>query len=168
MFVASARKGSLFGLSFRSTSWFYGFEMLSGRGRSIRMAATSGVLVALLAGTFFGNDDSFPFGPFRMFSVANKTSGLIRAPALEGVTTKGRHVDIGFARFGLRRAEIEGQLERFISDPADLALLVEAYETQNPDGPVLSELHLVEEVHRLERGRPVEASETTLAKWTRS
>jgi hypothetical protein len=143
-------------------------NMLSGRGRSIRMVATGGVLVALFAGTFFGNDDSFPFGPFRMYSVANKTSGLIRATELEGVTTAGRHLDIGFARFGLRRAEVEGQLERFIGEPADLELLVEAYETRNPDGPVLSELHLVEEVHRLERGRPVETTETRLATWTRS
>jgi hypothetical protein len=141
-------------------------NMLSGLGRSIRMAATGAVLVALLAGTFFGNDDSFPFGPFRMYSVANKTSGLIRATQLEGVTSNGGHLDIGFARFGLRRAEVEGQLERFIGDPAELELLVEAYEKRNPDGPALRGLHLVEEVHRLHRGRPVETTETTLATWS--
>ncbi len=142
--------------------------MLSGRGRSIRLAATGGILIALLAGTFFGNDDSFPFGPFRMYSVANKTSGRITATQLEGVIGDGDRIDLQFANFGLRRAEVEGQLQRFLDDPAQLELLVEAYRNKNPGDPELRELYLVQESHQLEGGRPVETVETTLATWTGS
>jgi hypothetical protein len=142
-----------------------GETVLSARGRTLRMIAVGAILAALLTGTFFGNDDSFPFGPFRMYSVANRTSGNITATQLEGLTEGGVRVDIDFARFGLRRAEVEGQLDSFVADPDRLGLLVEAYENRNPDGPELAELYLVQEVHQLERGRPVETTETTLATW---
>jgi hypothetical protein len=139
--------------------------MLSGRGRAIRLVGTAAILTALLAGTFLGDDDSFPFGPFRMYSVTNRTSGRVEAAHLEGVTVGGRRDEIDFASFGMRRAEIEGQEERFVNDPEQLQLLVEAYENKNHDGPELVELHLVQEVHQLERGRPVESTEKTIASW---
>jgi hypothetical protein len=132
------------------------------------MVGVTAVLTALLAGTFFGDDDSFPFGPFRMYSVTNRTSGLVEVAHLEGVTVGDRRREIDFASFGMRGAEIEGQTERFVNDPGQLQLLVEAYETKNPEGPQLVELHLVQEVHQLERGRPVETTEKTLASWPSS
>ena len=132
------------------------------------MVATVAVLVALFAGTFWGNDDSFPFGPFRMYSVANRTSGIITATRLDGVIGGGEREAIDFGRFGLRRAEVEGRVDWLLQDPQRLELLAEAFERMNPDGPHLTKLYLVEEAHQLERGRPVESSRTTLATWTRS
>jgi hypothetical protein len=141
---------------------------LSKRGRAVRLVATTAVLVALLAGTFWGDDDSFPFGPFRMYSVANKTSGRITATRLDGVIGDGPRKEIDFGRFGLRRAEVEGRVDWLLRDPDRLELLAEAFENMDPDGPELTKLYLVEEVHQLEGGRPVDSSEETLAVWTRT
>ena len=45
-------------------------ETLSTRGRAVRVAATAVAALLLLLGTVWGQDDDFPFGPFRMYSTA--------------------------------------------------------------------------------------------------
>jgi hypothetical protein len=134
----------------------------------VRGVVTLAVLCALLLGTFWGNDDSFPFGPFRMYSVANRASGKVTATQLEGVLEGGVREQIDFTDFGLRRAEVEGQIDRFESDPGQLRLLVDAYESRNPEAPQLLELYLVQEVHQLRGGSPESVSQETLASWSRT
>jgi hypothetical protein len=141
---------------------------VTARGKYVRLAATAAVLIALLAGTFFGDDDAFPFGPFRMYSIANRTSGQVRTIRLEGRVAGGSRHEFDFGRFGMRRAEVEGQVDRLLAKPERMELLVEAYHNANPESPPLMKLYLVEEAHRLHRGRPAEVSQRTMLTWQRT
>ena len=142
--------------------------MLSPSGRLIRGLATLAVLGAVMVGTLWGDDDSFPFGPFRMYSIANRTSGQITSAFVEGVRAGGEEIRMDPSVLGLRRAEIEGQLPRFVAHPEDLRYILEAYRQKNPDAPKLIELRLMQEVNTLREGHTVATSERTLAVWPRS
>jgi hypothetical protein len=133
----------------------------------VRGVATVLVLVALLAGTAWGEDDHFPFGPFRMFSRTTKSTGRVTASRIEAVTADGTIVTIGHDRFGLRRAEVEGQLPRFRRDPALLRHLADAYDEFNPDGVELVELRVVNDISRLTDGRVTSRETRVVATWAR-
>jgi hypothetical protein len=138
-------------------------------GRRARVVATVVVLVLLLAGTIWGQDDHFPLGPFRMYSISNRSDGRVTSLQLQGRLGDGPREEIGFADFGLRRAEVQGQVARFYLGEWDrlLAHLAESYRRFHPRGPELRELHLVYEVHSLRGGRPVDYNQRTLASWSR-
>ena len=143
--------------------------MVSSTGRRLRMLATTVVLVMLLAGTFWGQDDHFPFGPFRMYSIRNKLDGKIRGAVMEVVDAEGRAtaVEIRSDEVGLRRAEIEGQLDRFERDPSLLRHLVHAYEELHP-GQHVAVLRLYHETTRLANGRPAgPVTRALVAEWIR-
>jgi hypothetical protein len=133
------------------------------------MLATAAVLVMLVAGTFWGQDDHFPFGPFRMYSIRNELDGQIRGAVMEVVDAEGRAaaVEIRSDEVGLRRAEIEGQMNRFERDPRLLRHVVHAYEELHPSERV-TVLRLYYETTRLANGRPVgPATRTLVAEWRR-
>ena len=146
--------------------------MLNRSGRWIRGLVTLAVLIALLAGTVWGDDDAFPFGPFRMYSITNKASGEVASTYVEVRARKRERVRLDPAVLesvlGLRRAEIEGQLPRFVEDPEELGYIVEAYERTNPEGPALVELRLMQDVSTLRDGRVVDTAKRTLVVWHRS
>ena len=131
------------------------------------MAATIILLVVVVAGTFWGSDDHFPFGPFRMYSVANKTDGAIRVPALEATTTSGLRMEMDFEETGLRRAEVEGQIDRLLGDPSLLRHLATSYERLHEDADPLMELRLLEEINYLRDGEPYRTERRVLATWRR-
>ena len=141
--------------------------MLTSRQRVVRLTGVALVMVGLLAGTFWGNDEHFPLGPFRMYSVTNSLDGEIRAIYLEGVSASGETFRLDFGDLGLRRAEVEGQLER---DPPAvvLPLLASSFDRRNPGLGPLSELRLVEEVHQMREGRVVSTVANTLGEWEAS
>lgn len=132
------------------------------------MGAILALLVAVVAGTFWGHDDHFPFGPFRMYSVANKTDGEIRVPALEVTTQSGKTMEMDFEVMGLRRAEIEGQIDRFLVDPALLRHLVTSYERLHDTAERIVELRLIERVNYLRDGRTIRTDDHLLVSWSRS
>ena len=92
--------------------------VLSATGRRVRTAVSLVVLALVLAGTFVGQDDDFPFGPFRMYATRDDPDGQVVSTRVEAVDTGGtlRVVDEGST--GLKRAEVEGQVRRFLADPA--------------------------------------------------
>lgn len=138
--------------------------MLTRAQRHLRLTATALVGFGLLAGTFFGNDDNFPFGPFRMYSTS--TRDQIAVLVFEGVTVDGQRIDIPSARFGLRRAELDGQRRLLEEDPTLMAHIAESYERFNPDGPHLQALAMVQEIHLLDdSGRPVTSEREVVAVW---
>lgn len=141
---------------------------LNATSRRIRMAAILVLLVVVVAGTFWGSDDHFPFGPFRMYSVANKTDGEIRVPALEVTTESGKRMELDFEVMGLRRAEIEGQVDRFLTDPTLLRHLVTSYERLHDSAERLVELRLIERVNYLRDGRTYRTDDHVLVSWSRS
>ena len=142
--------------------------MLSSAGRRLRMLATAVVLAMLVAGTFWGQDDHFPFGPFRMYSIRNKPDGKVRGAVMEVVGAEGRAagVEIRSDEVGLRRAEIEGQLDRFERDPSLLRHLVHAYEELHPSEHI-AVLRLYYETTRLANGRVGPVTRTLVAEWRR-
>lgn len=142
--------------------------MLTVTGRRLRLAATAVVLGLLLAGTVFGQDDAFPFGPFRMYATRDDPDGLVVSTRVEAVDATGRLVVVPDTATGLRRAEIEGQVGRFRSDPRLLGELSRSHDALHPDEPAYAEVRVVERRYRLHDSRPTgEQTETLVAQWHR-
>jgi hypothetical protein len=137
-------------------------------GRRVRLVLTFAVGALLVAGTFYGHDDWFPVGPFRMYATASKTTGRVAVPELAGVTEDGEVVEVRAGELGLRRAELEGRMPRLKSEPELLAELVEVYEQRWPDAPRLVELRIDMHARRVV-DREVQPGEdvTTVARWVR-
>jgi branched-subunit amino acid aminotransferase/4-amino-4-deoxychorismate lyase len=104
-------------------------------GRRVRIAITLAVGVLLVWGALWGQDDAFPFGPFRMYSTADKLNAPVSDTRFEIVDATGATVPLTEVNTGIRRAEIEGQLGRFKADPTLLRVIADAYETRNPSAP---------------------------------
>ena len=142
--------------------------LLSHRGRAIRAAATLAVLIPLLLGTFVGEDDAFPFGPFKMYAGTAHLDDPVPTMQFEGVTESGKTIDLKSVQFGLRPAEIEGQLDRVRTEHSLLAAIVRAYEERNPKAEKLAIFRVMHGVYQMKDGRPVDYREETLAEWRRS
>jgi hypothetical protein len=123
-------------------------------GRWIRVVITGVAAVLLLAGTFRGQDDDFPFGPFRMYSTAPGSDRAATDSRVEGVDVAGRVVELTETNSGIRRAEIEGQQAAYVADPARLREVADAYAERNPGAPALREVRLVVRSHGVKHSRP--------------
>ncbi|SHG88189.1 hypothetical protein SAMN05444351_3542 [Geodermatophilus nigrescens] len=117
---------------------------LSPAGRRARLAASLVVLALLLAGTVWGTDAHFPFGPFKMYSTRASNDAPVVSTRVVGLTGDGREVRLSGGEVGLRRAEFEGQLPRLVNDPALLVLLADTYAEHHPGGPELVEVQVVQ------------------------
>jgi hypothetical protein len=129
-------------------------ETLTTRGRAIRLAATVLGLALLLAGTVWGTDDDFPFGPFRMYSTSDPPDADAPDTRVEGVDRTGAVVPLGQDATGIRRAEIEGQQSRYAADPARLRRIADAYADRHPSAPALVEVRIVIRWYDIQGGRP--------------
>jgi hypothetical protein len=127
---------------------------LSGRARTARLVATALGLVLLLAGTVAGTDDDFPFGPFRMFATTDHWNAPITVARAEVVDAAGHVTELTEDNSGIRRAELEGQLDRFRADPARLAGLAAAYRAHNPSASPPAEVRVLLRHHELRRRGP--------------
>ncbi|WP_328461392.1 hypothetical protein OHA21_32405 [Actinoplanes sp. NBC_00393] len=141
---------------------------LTTTGRRVRVLATIAVFTLLLAGTFFGQDDHFPFGPFRMYSTSPDPNGDAKDTRVEGVDETGRTVVINEANSGIRRAEIEGQQADYQADPSRLSRIAEAYAEHTPNAPALREVRIVIRWHGIEDARPTGTHrDEIIADWIR-
>ena len=141
---------------------------LTVRGRRIRVAATLIAGVLLLAGTLWGTDDDFPFGPFRMYSTAPDPNGAAKDTRVEGVLPDGRVVPITEGNSGIRRAEIEGQQAAYEAQPARLSEVADAYAAHSPGAPALRTVRIVVRWHGIEHARPTgDSRDEVVAEWTR-
>ncbi|WP_205751832.1 hypothetical protein [Cryptosporangium phraense] len=111
-------------------------------------------LLLLILGTLFGQDDDFPFAPFRMYSTTDRLDAPVKSLRVEAVTVDGERIVLSDSDTGLRRAEIEGQQERIADDPALLDAVASAYHTRHPDRPRLREVDVVVRLIQLKDGRP--------------
>ena len=135
-------------------------------GRRARHVAALVVGVLLLAGSLVGTDHHFPLGPFRMFAYSSRPTGAIRTAALVGVVD-GQRFAIRPEEVGLRRAELEGQYDRFREDLRLLEALANVYEEER--GIRLDALRLVQRVRRLvDRERVGESTAELFAVWRRA
>lgn len=141
-------------------------DRLSTRGRNTRVAVSLVVGTLLVVGTFWGSDDSFPFGPFRMYAMANKPDGAVFSTRMEAIDVTGRRFKLNDDASGLRRAELEGQLTRFQESPELLAELAGAYEQRHPDAPPVARVEIYRRSYHLEDGQPTgEHVDRLLARW---
>lgn len=124
-------------------------DRLSTRGRVLRLAATGLAAGLLLAGTLWGEDDHFPFGPFRMYSTAADPDAPVQDTRVEAVDHRGRVVLLTPENTGIRRAEFEGQLGRIREHPQLLATVLEAYQRRNPDARPPQEVRVVVRWHEV-------------------
>lgn len=141
--------------------------MLSTAGRRARAAVTAVVALLVLAGTFVGQDDDFPFGPFRMYSTRDDPNGTVLSTRVEAVDRTGRVRVVDERSTGLKRAEVEGQVGRFRADPELLGALAEAHRRLRPDEPPLVEVRVVEQRYALRDSRPTgDTTERVVVRWT--
>lgn len=139
---------------------------LTTRGRRLRVLVTVVGAVVLLWGTFWGTDDDFPFGPFKMYSHANSPDGFVSSNRLEAVDATGRRLKLTDSATGLRRAEIEGQIPRFLDDPELLASVADAYADRHPDAPALARIEIIRRRYQLEDHEPTgDVAETVVVSW---
>lgn len=131
--------------------------------------ATTVVLVSLtMAGTLWGLDDDFPFGPFRMYSSARDLDAAVNDTWPWAVDETGQEVRLTDGRIGMRRAEIEGQLGRFRNEPERMELLAVAYEERHPDAPLVVEVQIRTRQIEMRAGSPTgEESVLVRAEWER-
>ncbi len=143
-------------------------DALTVAGRRGRAAATLLVGALLLGGTLFGQDDDFPFGPFRMYSTRDDPDGQVRSTRVEAVDSSGRVLVVPDRATGLRRAEVEGQVDRFVADPSLLAEVSRAHDRLHPDEPSYEVVRVVVSLTQLRDSRPVgEPVDEVLVSWSR-
>jgi hypothetical protein len=121
--------------------------------RRTRLAAAVAVLAVILAGTVWGDDDSFPFGPFRMYSTRADPNAPVVSTRVVGLTAAGEEVRLSGGQVGLRRAEFEGQLPRIEENPELLGLLADSFAEKNPDAEELVEVQVVQRHFELSSGQ---------------
>lgn len=142
--------------------------MLTSAGRRARITVTLLLVLLTLAGTFVGSDDDFPFAPFRMYATRDDPDGTVLSTRVEAVDATGRVRVVDERSTGLRRAEVEGQIARFVADPELLAALSRAHDRLRPDEPPYDEVRVVEQVYRLRDSRPTGSSaERVVVRWRR-
>jgi len=140
---------------------------LSAPGKAVRLLVTAVCGVLLLAGTALGNDDEFPFGPFRMYSTARAVDGVADSTRMEAVDADGRRFKLRDRLVGLRRAEIEGQMRRFREDPTRLGAVATAYRNRNPDAPPLVRIEIIVRRYTVRGGAPTgDHVDTVEVVWT--
>jgi len=142
-------------------------DTLTKRGKTIRVAVAAVGLALLLASTLWGQDDDFPFGPFRMYSTAPDPNADAPDTRVEGVDTSGHTVQLTEANSGLRRAEIEGQQQAYVADPSRLRQVALAYAGKTPSALPLKEVRIVIHWVDIEHSRPLGTShDQVIARWT--
>jgi hypothetical protein len=129
-------------------------DRLSRRGLGVRVLATLLGAALLLGGTLWGSDDDFPFGPFSMFAGVNRLDDPAPDTRVEAVAADGTHLLLTERNTGIRRAEIEGEMDRMAADPALLGAVVRAYQERNPAAPPILSATVVIRWHELKGGEP--------------
>jgi hypothetical protein len=127
---------------------------LGRRGKAVRFAVTVVCGALVVAGTLVGQDDAFPFGPFRMYSTTDDISAPVASTRLEAIDASGARFRLSDGMTGMRRAEIEGQLGRFRGNPALLGALAQAYDDRNPGRPALARVEIIVRHFDLDAGKP--------------
>jgi hypothetical protein len=124
--------------------------VLQARPRRFRLTAVAATLTLVLAGSLWGGDTDFPFGPFRMYSTRDDPNGVVSELRVQVVIRSGAVVDVTNASGAPRRAELEGRIAEITSHPSILVKLVPLYTRHVA---AAAQLRLVWEHHQLEGGR---------------
>jgi hypothetical protein len=145
-----------------------GTAALPAWGRRVRVVATVLALAGTLAGTLVGTDDSFPFGPFRMYSTSTDPNRWVVVVKLQARTEDGRWHRAGLdpSSIGVNRAEVEGQIQRFREHPELLRSFARTHRRLRPDLPRWTGVRLIEQRLHLRNRHYVGDTERVTAEWT--
>jgi hypothetical protein len=138
-------------------------------GRSWRVALLLTLTGLFLAGSLRGNDISWPFGPWRMFSTSQAPTGAVVAMAIQAETADGQWFDapLSPSNVGLNRAEVEGQIPQITRDPAMLGTLAKSHSRLRPHAPAWIGVRVVRRATVIVNRVPTGAIDSTVvATWT--
>ncbi|MFY1631887.1 hypothetical protein ACN27F_01180 [Solwaraspora sp. WMMB335] len=122
---------------------------LTAPGRLVRVLTTAVVFALLLAGTVWGTDDHFPFGPFSMYAGVNGPDDPAPDTRVEGTDATGAILVLDEHNAGVRRAEIEGREAAYVADPDQLALIADSYAELNPGAPPIVRVAVIVRLHEI-------------------
>lgn len=134
-----------------------------------RLGVAAVGLVALLHGTLRDSDDYFPFGSMAQYATAHDLDGQTRSTYILADTESGRtgvRVPLNATGTGIGRAEVEGQLPRFIDDPSLMQVIADAYRAIHPGRDQYTHMYLMRDTYQLRDGYIVGEPQTDqLAEW---
>jgi hypothetical protein len=142
-------------------------ERIGRAGRLVRAAAVVAVAALAIAGSLFGQDDDFPFGPFRMYSTTDDPNKPVVEILIFATDEHGRRFELNENNSGVRRAEVEGQLAKFVNDLSLEAAMADAWNRRHPSD-IVRQVEIVQRAHELSRGSPTgRITDTVLATWVK-
>lgn len=122
-----------------------------------------------LAGSWRGDDNWWPFGPWRMFATSTAPSGGVAVLAIEtrtGPDAAWQPASITLDSVGLNRAEVEGRVPQMLADPSMLGTLAVTHSRLKPEQPRWTGVRVVRVVTVIEDRRPTgEERRSVLAQW---
>lgn len=134
---------------------------MSRGGRLTRNIAALALVAGLFAGTFWWQtDDAWPLAQMRMFPGGGESA--ISIVRIDATLRNGKHRDMNPFAFHLKRAEIEGQMNRIKRVPSMLGDLMETYNETVPRDQEIVRLRLVR--HETPKGGG-EPEKTVLVSW---
>jgi hypothetical protein len=125
---------------------------LTPTGRLVRVLVAVVGFALLFAGTVWGTDDDFPFGPFRMYAGVNGPDEPAPDTRVEGTDATGRTLVLGERNAGVRRAEVEGLEGTYVREPDRLSRIADSYARLNPGAPPLVRVAVVVRLHEIRHG----------------
>lgn len=133
------------------------------RGRIVRNIAALLLVGGLFAGTLgWQTDDTWPFAQMRMFPGGSESAVAITV--IEATLRSGRVREMNPFDFHLKRAEIEGQLDRVRANPDMLGDLLQAYNRTVPRSREIVAIALIRRETVREDGR-ARRVERELVRW---
>jgi hypothetical protein len=121
------------------------------------------------AGTTVGNDNWWPFGPWRMYSTSTPPSGSVVAlkiEVLEGTDPTWQPANLTPRSVGLNRAEIEGRVPQLTANPSILATLIRSHARLRPHDQPWHAIRVVRSEVLLSNGALTgKTRDTTLVTW---
>jgi hypothetical protein len=138
----------------------------------LAVAWRAGLVLVLGAGfvlgSVVGQDDWWPFSPWRMFSTSTSPHGAVVAMSIERRTADGgwEQAPLSPRSVGLSRAEVEGRVPQLTADPAMLGTLAATHARLRPDDPPWTGVRVVRNETVLADRRPTgEVRRTVIAEW---
>lgn len=128
-----------------------------------------GVLFALTAlGSVALTDPWWPIGPQKQYATGIDVNGTIHSTYATAKTEDGTKVTVpwGIHGVGIGRAEIEGQLQRFIDNPSLLQTLAVGHSRNMPGDSPYTTIYLMQTQTQLKNAVDQKTVTVELAKWT--
>jgi hypothetical protein len=133
---------------------------------SVLLLALTGLF---LAGTVVGQDDWWPFGPWRMFATSTAPSGSVYSLGIQvqrGDDASWVPASLTPTSVGLNRAEVEGRIPQMTKKPDMLGTLARSHARLRPHEPAWSAVRVVRTQVLLDHGTPTgEIRQSTVASW---